>query len=313
MSSVSSPAVFSSISDVERDVGVAKETLRVWERRYAFPQPLRNANGERIYPADQVHRLGLVKRLIDQGYRPGKIMHLDIDALARLGPRATPTVAPAELDRPDIDDCIELIKTAQMPLLRQRLVEQLRARGLRRFVTESIAPLTAAVGLAWVSGRLAVFEEHLYAELVNTVLRGAIQDASAHAAHATATPRIVLTTLAQERHGLGLLMAEALFTLEGAHCISLGVQTPLAEIVEAARAQRADIVALSFAGATSPRGVVNNVNDLRERLRGLAELWVGGSAAELARRHLAPGTVLDLGEIAGALAHWRARAPRQPI
>ena len=32
----------STISDVERDTGVAKETLRVWERRYDFPQPLRD-------------------------------------------------------------------------------------------------------------------------------------------------------------------------------------------------------------------------------------------------------------------------------
>jgi hypothetical protein len=32
-----SPVVLCSISDVERDIGVAKETLRVWERRYGFP------------------------------------------------------------------------------------------------------------------------------------------------------------------------------------------------------------------------------------------------------------------------------------
>jgi methanogenic corrinoid protein MtbC1 len=48
-------------------------------------------------------------------------------------------------------------------------------------------------------------------------------------------PRILLTTLPQERHGLGLLMAEAMCVAEGAHCISLGVQTPLIDIVEAAR------------------------------------------------------------------------------
>jgi hypothetical protein len=71
MSTTTAPALRCSISDVERDLGVAKETLRVWERRYGFPQPQRDANGERVYPADQVHRLTLVKRLLDQGYRPG--------------------------------------------------------------------------------------------------------------------------------------------------------------------------------------------------------------------------------------------------
>ena len=58
-----------SISDVDRDTGLAKETLRVWERRYAFPQPQRDAYGERSYPFDQVQKLRMVKHLLDMGYR----------------------------------------------------------------------------------------------------------------------------------------------------------------------------------------------------------------------------------------------------
>ncbi|MDQ5941447.1 MAG: MerR family transcriptional regulator, light-induced transcriptional regulator, partial [Pseudomonadota bacterium] len=61
-----------TIGAVERDTGLAKDTLRVWERRYGFPQPERDANGERLYPAAQVERLRLIKRLMDQGFRPGK-------------------------------------------------------------------------------------------------------------------------------------------------------------------------------------------------------------------------------------------------
>ena len=35
------------IAAVERETGLSKDTLRVWERRYGFPRPLRDANGER--------------------------------------------------------------------------------------------------------------------------------------------------------------------------------------------------------------------------------------------------------------------------
>jgi len=45
-----------NISAVERDTGLGKDTLRVWERRYGFPQPTRDDNGERVYPAEQVDR-----------------------------------------------------------------------------------------------------------------------------------------------------------------------------------------------------------------------------------------------------------------
>ena len=301
------PVILCSISDVERDIGVAKETLRVWERRYGFPQPLRDANGERSYPPEQVQRLTLVKRLLDQGYRPGKIMTLDTNELSALGakPRvATPTPG---LDDPEIRACIGLLRAHKTSELRQRMAQSMLTMGLQRCVTELVAPLTTAVGTAWAAGQLAVFEEHLYAEMLQGVMRSAIFAATQQPGHALATPRVLLTTVPQERHGLGLLMAEALLALEGAHCVSLGVQTPLGDIVDAARAQRADIVALSFSGVMSVRASVDNVNELRSRLRDQAEVWAGGAGVDMARRHLPPGSVLDLAAIPAAVARWRAQ------
>ena len=62
------------VGAVERDTGLSKDTLRVWERRYGFPQPGRDGAGERLYPAEQVRRLRLIKRLMDQGHRPGRLL-----------------------------------------------------------------------------------------------------------------------------------------------------------------------------------------------------------------------------------------------
>ncbi len=138
-------------------------------------------------------------------------------------------------------------------------------------------------------------------------MRNAIFAASQQGGHSEASPRIILTTVPQERHGLGLLMAEALFALEGAHCVSLGVQTPLSDIVEAARVQRADIVALSFSSVMSPRAAVDNVTELQNRLGEQCQVWAGGSCAALARRQLGPERVLDLDDIGGAVSRWRVR------
>ncbi len=67
-----------SIAAVERDTGIAKDTLRVWERRYDFPIPLRDKNDDRVYPADQIEKLRILKRLLDSGFRPGRIVPLPI-------------------------------------------------------------------------------------------------------------------------------------------------------------------------------------------------------------------------------------------
>ena len=48
---------------------------------------------------------------------------------------------------------------------------------------------------------------------------------------------------AGEPHGLGLLMAEAVLSLEGCRCVSLGVQTPGWDIVRAAIALDAEVAA----------------------------------------------------------------------
>lgn len=306
----STQPVSSSISDVERDIGVAKETLRVWERRYDFPQPLRDARGERLYPHEQVQKLRLVKRLIDLGFRPGKVIRFSLEELQALtGQAARHSIkhVGASLASAELQQYIALCRSHQVDALRRRLTQALLMMGLKSFVTELVAPLTALVGDTWACGQLATFEEHLYTESLTVVMRSAIYAMPpSHDANAGA-PRILLTTLPQERHGLGLLMVEALCAAEGAYCISLGVQTPLLDIVEAARVQAIDIVALSFSASTNPRQALDGLAELHARLAGTTELWAGGGNPALKRRRPSFAQVLTLADLGSAIADWRAR------
>lgn len=304
---VSSQPVSSTISDVERDTGVAKETLRVWERRYDFPQPLRDPNGERVYPIEQVQKLRLVKRLIDLGFRPGKVIQFSSEELQTLTGQATGGQGGPSLPPPELQRYLDLCKTHQMEALRRQLSQALLMMGLKSFVIDLVAPLTTLVGDAWASGQLATFEEHLYTESLTVVMRSAIFAMPQAAASNLGAPRIMLTTLPQERHGLGLLMAEAMCVAEGAHCISLGVQTPLLDIVEAARVQRVDIIALSFSVAMNPRQALDGLAELHTRLNGGVELWAGGGNAALKRRRPPYVRVFALADISAAIAEWRMR------
>ncbi len=298
----------SSISDVERDTGLAKETLRVWERRYHFPQPGRDLFGERVYPAEQVHKLRLVKRLLDLGFRPGKIIdHSSAQLQALAEQSAGPARAGQAAPDPRLQHYLALCRDQQIDALRAALTQALDELGLKHFVTGLAAPLTGLIGDSWACGQLAVFEEHLYTETLQRVLRHGIFAFQPAARPGTGAPRILLTTLPQERHGLGLLMAEALFVAEGAHCTSLGVQTPLPDIVGAAHSQRADIIALSFSGAMNPRQAGDSLGELRARLPAATGLWAGGSCLSLKKRQPDGVRVLDLADVEAAIADWRQR------
>ena len=78
-----------------RLAGLPVETLRVWERRYALSATQRSAHGQRLYTADQVRHLGLLKQLVDQGHPIGSLAGLPVERLealatARAASRAEP-------------------------------------------------------------------------------------------------------------------------------------------------------------------------------------------------------------------------------
>jgi DNA-binding transcriptional MerR regulator/methylmalonyl-CoA mutase cobalamin-binding subunit len=289
------------IAAVERETGLSKDTLRVWERRYGFPRPLRDANGERAYPADQVMMLRRIRRLMDRGARPGRIFALGVDALESKAqgeaPHPAPSGVPAE---------IELLRTHRIAELRAALEQTALRGGLYEFVTGVAAPLTAQVGEAWARGELQVYEEHLFSEQLQAVLRGAI----ARLDGAGAVPRVLLSTLPGEQHGLGLLMAQAVFALEGAACVSLGTQTPVRELADAARAEGAHIVALSASSGYPAGQLKDGVAMLRAALPAEVGLWCGGAGARRLRQPPAGVHILgELADIREALGRWRdARA-----
>jgi hypothetical protein len=302
------------IAAVERDTGIHKETLRVWERRYGFPSPQRDAAGERLYPAEQVQRLRLVKKLLDAGHRPGRVVAASPEALAgwlQAVPAlvvALPDGSPVAAEQREIEACLALLRSHDVDGLRRALSQAVLRRGLAGSVTELFAPLTTRVGDLWMSGGLQVFEEHVYSESLQLVLRQAIQALpGATAGDRPGGPRVLLTTLPGESHALGLLMAEALMSLEGASCLSLGVQTPLVQLPAAAAAFKADVVALSFSGYLAPRAVQEGLAILRGQLPAGIEIWAGGSSRAL-RQAASPAGVrcLDgLPAIAPEVARWR--------
>lgn len=64
-----------------RLTGVPVETLRVWERRYGVVGPRMSERGQRLYSPDDVHRLGIIKRLVDGGHAIGSIATLPVETL----------------------------------------------------------------------------------------------------------------------------------------------------------------------------------------------------------------------------------------
>jgi len=293
-----------NISAVERETGLSKDVLRIWERRYGFPRPGRDENAERQYTADELAKLRAIKRLMDTGLRPGRLIQqslADLNTLAekRVHPRRD-TLAPA-MER----DVLTLLKAHDAAGLHAALTNLLLRQGIQRFIVETVAPLNRAVGESWMRGELQVFEEHLYTEQLQLTLRAAINAFP----RPSGVPRILLTTVPGEQHGIGLLMVEALLSPEGAYCISLGTQTPFEDIRKAALAHKVHVVALSFSMALPLRQVGDALATLRRQLPPPVALWAGGEMTRRLRKSLSGVQIIhEIADTLSTLKNWRAES-----
>lgn len=288
------------IALVERETGLSKDTLRVWERRYGYPTPERDAHGERLYAPIQVRRLAQIKRLIDRGYRPGKLFALDEAALLALD-EAQPA-GQVETFNEELDAWMELVRSHDSEALQKRFYGDSAKLGLARFVQDIIAPLIRRIGEAWSRNELGIVEEHLFSRHLEKLFHSTLANMTPQAG----SPVVLLTTLSGEEHTLGLLMVEALLVVEGAYPILLGPQTPIDEIERAARIKQVDAVCLSFSTAYSAQLASQGLRDLRHRLPDHVALWAGGHGVKPIRKKL-DGVCLipEFQDFYECLGHWR--------
>lgn len=269
-----------SIGAVERDSGIARDTLRIWERRYGFPEPLRNDKGERMYPEGQLRRLQRIRRLLDQGLRPGKVVALidaDLDLLeAELYPDASTTES--------IEHILTVLQTSGGSELEAALAEAYQQQGMQLFITETVVPLLYTVGERWAKGKLQIFEEHLLSEVLTRFLNSeisAIQKTSMK-------PRVLLATLPGEEHTLGLLMFSALLSARNVSVTNLGGEVPLDQIVLAVDRLNADALGITFSGAYQYENIRSNLIELRDSIPENVDIWLGGEGVKRMRK-LPPG------------------------
>lgn len=69
------------IGTVSRLTGIATVTLRMWERRYTVVEPDRSRGRNRLYTREDIARLTLIKRLVDEGNAISTIANLSLEQL----------------------------------------------------------------------------------------------------------------------------------------------------------------------------------------------------------------------------------------
>jgi MerR family transcriptional regulator, light-induced transcriptional regulator len=219
-----------NISALARRTGVAPDTLRKWEQRYAILQPGRTAGGQRRYTEADVARVEWLRARLGEGYRIG-------EAAALLGGDEIAVTQSAGELRSAI---LEAAERGDGEAAGRLLDQCLALRELDDALTDVVAPLLRDVGDRWQRGRFSVAQEHLVSGAVRTRLDRLLADA-----RGSVRGVAVLACAPGEHHELGLLMVAVMLRADGWQVGYLGANTPFADALALCEIVGARVLGLS--------------------------------------------------------------------
>ena len=132
--------------ELARQAGVSPDTLRHYERKGLLPPPVRAANGYRVYSANALERVRLVRRALGVGF--------SLDELARILAERDRGGAPCKQVRALAAEKLAMVEARlrDLRLMRDALARTLadwdrrlhRSRGERASLLEALPPLLAS-------------------------------------------------------------------------------------------------------------------------------------------------------------------------
>lgn len=225
-----------NIGMVARLTGIPVATLRVWERRYGFPQPQRTPGGHRLCSEQDVIRLRWVKQRLDEGMQTRQAIR-SLQHLEEQG-RLLPTPPPVN-DEPASPSLAIFQRRLTAMLLAadvggadRLLSDVMSVFSVEELILDVMAPALSAIGQAWLDGEINVAQEHLATHYLRYHLMHWMMSGPPPYAGIPAT---LLACAPDERHEGSLLMLGALLRRRRWPVAYLGQGTPLADVAALAR------------------------------------------------------------------------------
>ena len=129
-------------------------TLRVWERRYGLTQPELSSSGQRLYSADDVRRLAMIKQLTDLGHAIGSLAPLDMVHLRRVAATHAQTLADTQRGGVSHTPSLPPVRAWRLAVIGAALGTRLRRPALLRRLGQPVSLLGPFDDAAQAAGAL---------------------------------------------------------------------------------------------------------------------------------------------------------------
>ena len=298
-----------SIGALSRAAGIPAETLRTWERRYGVPVAHRTPSGHRRYDPGTLNWLKLVARAIAAGHHASEALRMDQAVLQACVERSGPDdreLSPPRLDiHRELDEWFAWVARTDRPGFDAALRRSWARHGAYGFLDQIATPFLEQLGTRWQRGAIGVRHEHFASERLTHFLalqwgQMSLEQPRGH---------VVCAALPGESHVIGLHLAAVVAALSEWGVVFLGANTPVDDIVSAARELKTDALLVSASACLSGELVRAHMSCLGEQLDPKTPLVVGGAGLVAYRgRAVRPASFFDLGRWFARRAVRRAEA-----
>lgn len=265
--------------------GINAVTLRAWERRYGLIQPARTASGHRLYTHQHVDQIRRVLALVERGVPISRVR----DQIEGERPPRAAGVPARGPWRGYLDRMVQACARFDEPELDRVYDEALAIQPIEQVTRQLLLPLLVQLGERWKDLPGAIAEEHFFATYLRSKLGARLQRRVAYAEG----PRLLAACAPGEQHEIGLLLFAVEAQQAGMRTIVLGADTPLDQLVGAARRARCDAVVISSSVEPAPGLIERSLRNLVDQVG--VPVFFGGPTAVRHRQAIASAGATPVG------------------
>ena len=270
-----------SIRQVMELTGLSEFTLRGWECRYSAFRPRRGETGRRKYSRNDIERALLLRELLKQGHKIGKIARLSIAKLRVLFAE-TEVQKRGELiggNSQAVSKILELTIQQRWEEL-DLFIREYRGRNAKDLVSEFFLPVLHALSIKVDLRKVSVAQEHIVSSLIKEKIYSALSFVLKAVKSTPSKARFVLATPEGDYHEMGLLLGHLLIRIYGFTSLYLGPHTPAKELAETAirfKATHVLIVSTVSKKEGASQSLLSYVSDVQKKVGSHLRILIAGS------------------------------------
>lgn len=261
--------------------GVGTHTLRAWEKRYMAVVPERNSSGRRLYSDQDIEKLQVLSELCALGNSIGSIASKDIVELKSMLTKLGHTHKKVRAAKGKVSSSVEVnnslkkildsIQNYQIEVLSKEIGSLKDSLDTRDLALKILSPLLSELRHRVELKTLSIAQEHAILSMIKFHVGDIIYES--YESKSKNPNSISIATPSGELDEFDIILFSLLCSHYGIKFFYLGMNLPLAPLVDATNSFEANILLLSVKKEES----IKYIEELSKKVRSDCELWISGT------------------------------------